>query len=159
MLLLLVAVYASIELREFYPKGSAMRAGLKNWHFSLGLAVFFLVWIRIVIVLFNQKPAIEPPPPEWQAGMAVVVKVALYLFMIVMPLLGWVTLSASGNPVMFFDWQMPSLVAANKQFAKQVEEVHEAIGSFGYVLIGLHAAAALVHHYVMRDNTLRRMLP
>lgn len=43
--------------------------------------------------------------------------------------------------------------------AEWAEEIHEAGGTVGYVLVGLHAAAALFHHYVMRDNTLRRMLP
>jgi cytochrome b561 len=40
-----------------------------------------------------------------------------------------------------------------------VKEVHETIGTIGYFLIGLHAAAALAHHYLWRDNTLLRMLP
>lgn len=47
MLALLVAVYACIELREFYPKGSDPREALKQWHFMLGLAVFVLVWLRL----------------------------------------------------------------------------------------------------------------
>jgi len=41
MLLLLVVVYACIELREFFPKGSDLREALKTWHFMLGLAVLF----------------------------------------------------------------------------------------------------------------------
>ena len=48
MLVLLAAVYACIELREYYPRGSDIREGLKTWHFMLGLSVFVLVWVRLV---------------------------------------------------------------------------------------------------------------
>ncbi|HLF95708.1 MAG TPA: cytochrome b/b6 domain-containing protein [Methylococcaceae bacterium] len=54
---------------------------------------------------------------------------------------------------------MPALVGESKYLAELIEEVHETAGTVGYFLIGLHAAAALFHHYVVGDNTLRRMLP
>jgi len=47
----------------------------------------------------------------------------------------------------------------NKELAHTLEEIHETAGVVGYYLIGLHAVAALLHHYVLRDNTLVRMLP
>ena len=40
-----------------------------------------------------------------------------------------------------------------------IKEVHETGGTVGYFLIALQASAALFHHYFVRDNTLRRMLP
>ena len=83
----------------------------------------------------------------------------LYLMMIGLPLLGWLTLNASGKPVPFFGLQLPSLIEENKALAKALKEFHEQAGKAGYILIGLHAAAALVHHYIKRDNTLIRMLP
>lgn len=49
MLLLIVAVYACIELREFYPKGSDPREALKMWHFMLGLSVWILIWVRLFL--------------------------------------------------------------------------------------------------------------
>ena len=48
MLALLAAVYACIELREFYPRGSEIRDALKTWHFMLGSSVFLLVWVRLI---------------------------------------------------------------------------------------------------------------
>jgi cytochrome b561 len=84
---------------------------------------------------------------------------ALYLFLIAMPLLGWLALSATGKPVPFFGLQLPALVGADKALADSLKEIHETIGTVGYYLVGLHAAAALFHHYGMRDNTLPRMLP
>jgi cytochrome b561 len=79
--------------------------------------------------------------------------------MIGMPLAGWVVLSAAGLPIPFFGLELPPLVGQDKALALQVVELHETVGTFGYWLIGLHALAALAHHYLWKDNTLRRMLP
>ena len=158
MLLLLIAVYACINLREIYPKGSDPREALKMWHFMLGLCVFVLVFVRLALRLTGQTPRIETD--KWvQRRLAEVTHFALYVFMIVMPLLGWLNLSASGDAIPFFGLEFPPLTGKDEAFAGQVQEIHETIGTIGYYLIGLHAAAALFHHYVKRDDTLLRMLP
>jgi cytochrome b561 len=159
MLLLLVAVYACIELREFYPKGSDPREALKAWHFMLGLSVFFLVFVRIAIRFSTPVPDIVPPPPAWQMRSAKLMHLALYALMIVMPLLGWLTLSAAGKTIPFFGMELPALIGANKTLAGNIKEIHETVGSLGYALIGVHTVAALYHHYIMHDNTMQRMLP
>lgn len=157
MLALLAAVYACIELRVYWPKGSDPRELIKTWHFMLGLSVFALVWLRLVARFRGGTPPIVPAPPAWQNALGHAMHGALYLLMIAMPLGGWLILSASGKPIPFFGLELPALVAENKALAGQVEEIHEIGGTIGYWLIGLHAAAALYHHYVQRDNTLRRM--
>ena len=96
---------------------------------------------------------------KWQKLSAKLIKLALYVLMIGMPLLGWLLVSASGKLIPFFGLELPALVAKNKDLADLVKEIHETGGTIGYFLIGLHAAAALFHHYFVRDNTLRRMLP
>ena len=128
MLLLIVAVYAAIEFREFFPKGSEPREALKLWHFMLGLSVLGLVWL-------------------------------LYVFMIGMPVAGWLILSAEGEPIPFFGLELPALVGTNDQLADQVEGIHELGGTIGYWLVGLHAAASLFHQYILRDRTFARMIP
>lgn len=159
MLLLFVAVYASIELRELYPKGSDAREALKTWHYMLGMSVFFLAWLRIVIhATAGPQPPVQPQPRPWQALAARLMHVALYLLMFGMPLAGWLILSAKGEAVPFFGLQLPALTGENKELAGLAKEIHETAGTVGYWLIGLHAAAALFHHYIVRDNTLRRML-
>jgi cytochrome b561 len=158
-LLLLVAVYASIELRELYPRGSDMRNLLKEWHYGLGLATFALVWIRLAVRAAGWSPAIVPAPPVWQSRAAAATHAALYVFMAAMPLLGWLSLGAAGKPPSFLGIALPGLVAPSPTLEKGFEEIHEALGVAGYWLVALHAAAGLVHHYVLRDNTLRRMLP
>lgn len=159
MLLLLVAVYACIELRELYPRGSEIRNALKTWHFMLGLTIFVLVWVRLVVRAFGLVPPISPRPALWQLRVAHGAEFAIYAFMIAMPLLGWMILSGEGEPVPFFGLEFPALIAPNKELAKRLEDIHGTVGNIGYFLIGLHAAAALAHHYIRRDDTLLRMLP
>lgn len=159
MLLLLVAVYACMELRDFYPRGSDLRTELKQWHFMLGLSVFLLVWLRLALRFTGATPRISPAPPVWQHRLAGLVHVALYVFMIAMPLLGWLALSAGGKSIPFFGLEFPALVGRNEGLAESVEDLHKTIATIGYYLVGLHALAALLHHYFVRDNTLSRMLP
>jgi cytochrome b561 len=73
--------------------------------------------------------------------------------------LGWLVLSAAGKPIPFFGLELPALIAPNEELAKELKELHETVGTLGYWLIGLHAVAALFHHYVLKDNTLLSMLP
>jgi len=159
MLLVFIGVYASINLRELYPKGSDLREALKTWHFMFGMLVFVLVWLRLAARLSGPTPDILPAPPSWQQLSAKLLHLVLYALMIVMPLTGWLVLSASGKPIPFFGLQLPALIAENKDLAKQLKEIHELMGTTGYYLIGLHVVASLYHHYMICDNTLLRMLP
>jgi len=160
MLLLIVAVYACMELRGLAPRGSALRASLKQWHFMLGLSVLLLVALRLAARLLGGTPPISPAPPPWQERLSRLMHLVLYALMVGMPVAGWLALSAAGKPIpFFFGLQLPALIAENQDLAETIEELHEAGASLGYFLIGAHAAAALFHHYVMGDNTLRRMLP
>ncbi len=155
----LVGVYACIELREFFPRGSFSRETLKSWHFMLGLSVFLLASLRLTVRLSQVTPRIVPEPAEWQQMSAKIVHLALYGLMFGMPILGWLILSAEGKIISFFGMHLPPLIPANKELAEIIEEIHEVVGSTGFFLIGLHAAAALFHHFIQRDNTLVRMLP
>jgi cytochrome b561 len=159
MLALFIAVYASIELRGIFEKGSPPREAMKSFHFMLGLLMLALVCVRIAMRAIFPAPTIQPAQPDWQATLAKIAHGLLYALMIGMPILGWLILSASGKPIPFFGLELPALIAKNKDLANQLKEVHEAIGATGYFLIGSHAAAALFHHYVLRDNTLANMLP
>ena len=159
MLLLIIGVYSCILLHESFPRGSDMRADLKTWHFMLGLSVLALVIIRIVSRLFTTKPPIKPEPPAWQMLFAKTMHLALYAFMLAMPILGWLILSSADKTIPFFGLELPALIGPDKALAEQIEEVHETIGTIGYFLIALHALAALFHHHVVKDNTFRRMLP
>jgi len=76
-----------------------------------------------------------------------------------MPILGWLTLSAEGETFSYIGFTMPSVWERSEFWEDLFEETHEIIGTFGYLLIGLHSSAALVHHYVFKDQTVSKMLP
>lgn len=157
MVLVFVAVYVLINLAEGFEKGSAQRQSARDWHATFGLLVFALVWLRIVLRVVGGTPPIVPTPAAWLEKLAKLGHLALYALMVVLPLLGWLLLSARGKPVPFFGLELPALIAPDKALGRQLKEIHELGGNLGYFLIGGHAIAALFHHYVLKDNTLRRM--
>jgi cytochrome b561 len=157
--ILIAAVFAAIELREYFPKGSAPREQLKAMHFMLGLTVLLLVAVRLAVRFRARAPQIVPKPSAWQTAVSHAMHALLYAVMIGMPVLGWLVLSGEGKPVPFFGMTLPPLIAENKDLAHRIEGAHEFIGNLFYYLIGLHALAALAHHYLAKDNTLVRMLP
>jgi cytochrome b561 len=159
MVVLLIAVYACIELRGQFERGSAPRALIVQFHFMLGLSVFVLVWLRLLARSLGATPAIVPRPPRWQLALARLMHLALYGLMIAMPLLGWLTLSGQNKPVPFWGLTLPPLIDADRDLAGRLQQWHMQVGTWGYWLIGLHALAGLGHHYWRRDNTLLRMWP
>jgi cytochrome b561 len=160
VLVLIIAVYALILLRENYPRGSEIRETLKSLHFSFGLTVMALTVVRLALrALSWRPPTITPPVPPWLAIPAAAAHLALYALLLAMPVAGWMILSAEGDPIPFFGVNLPALLSPDKELAGQIEEIHEVGGTIGYFLIGAHAAAALFHHYIIKDDTLARMLP
>jgi cytochrome b561 len=158
MLVLFVGVYGCIELRGMLPRGSAVKGLLLGLHGFFGIAIFMLVWVRLLGRL-RPAPAILPKPPIWQSVIAQLMHLALYGLMIATPVLAWLMLSAGGKPVPYFEFFLPSPIAVDPALARQLKGWHEWVGNAGYWLIGLHAIAGLFHHYVLGDNTLKRMLP
>jgi cytochrome b561 len=159
MALLLIAVYVTMEFRSIFPKGSDARSAMKMWHFMLGLSVLSLVIIRLAVRFTTTAPPILPTLPSWQLSLSKLIHLALYGFMLAMPIAGWLILSGEGARIPFFGLELPALIAPNKELAHQIEDIHGAVGEFFYYVIGLHVVAALFHHYFVKDNTLKRMLP
>lgn len=159
MAALIIFLIIAIEAREFIPRDNPLRGQVKALHFSLGLAALGFLVIRLGLRLASPTPAIVPKPASWQIGLSHATHLALYLLMIALPLLGWATLSALGKDISFFGIAVPPIIAEGKEFGKNLEEVHKTLGNVMMYLIGLHAAAALFHHAIVKDNTLVRMLP
>lgn len=161
MLVLIVAAYALILSRTEFERGSDARNLVKMLHFSVGVTIFALVWLRLIARLGSAPaPAVTPAPPRWQQRAGRAAHVALYGLMIGLPIGGMLTLSFEGHAIPYFGlFEFGPFVAENEELAETFEELHELGGKVGYFLIGLHAAAALYHHYVRRDDTLKRMLP
>jgi cytochrome b561 len=86
---------------------------------------------------------------------------AFYALLIALPLSGWLMTSVEGDPVTFFGWfGVPSLPVPGGEASEDLlEETHEVLGNVLLVLAGIHVLAGLKHHFIDRDDVLRRMLP
>jgi cytochrome b561 len=94
-----------------------------------------------------------------QAALAVLVHLMLAVFIIAQPLLGMLMVNLGGHPVVLAgpNWAF-TLVGPDPHMRTIVHTVHITLAKAFYFVIGLHAFAALWHHFVKRDMTLRRML-
>jgi cytochrome b561 len=158
MALLVIVGLIGVELHEFFPKGTDLRAACKSVHFQAGLMVFLLLWVRLYSTLTDRVPDISPAQPLGDQRKSKLVHVLLYLGMMVLPILGVLYLQAAEKPLTFLGMALPTLIGPDKELAHDLKEIHELIGNAMIVLIVLHAGAALWHHFKLRDNTLLRML-
>ncbi len=157
---LVLLAYVCINLFEQFPKGGTTRANVLAAHFTAGLAVLLLVLPRLLLRLRNGRPPIAPPPPRWTDLLGNVTHVALYLFLLIQPVLGIITLQIGGKAVKLFGVSLlPSFVnLPNRVLSHQFEDIHSTLGTIFYYVIGLHILAASWHHFGRRDNTLKRMI-
>lgn len=154
----LAGAWTFIYSKGLFPKGASERDALTVAHMTAGLTVLVLLVPRVLARLSGPLPAIVPHPPRWQEKLAGAMHLALYACLLLIPILGVVFVQAAGHTVQFFGTALPTFVAPDKALAHSIKEVHETLGLALLYLVGAHAAAALWHHFVQRDNTLRRML-
>lgn len=160
LVFILVAVaYATIELRGYAERGSTLRAVMIGTHFSCGATVLVLMLARVFLRHKHQEPHIVPQPPTWQVLLAKLMHLAIYLLFIILPILGLSSRYLRGADWALFGIPMPVASPGDGELAGNIIDWHETLAPLGYWLIGLHAAAALFHHYFMKDNTLLRMMP
>ena len=160
MVLLIAAAYLLIEQRGVFPRGSDGRAAMMQGRFWMGMAIFVLVWLRLAARFSRAAPPITPPLDVYSAVAAKIMHLALYAFFLVMPLLGLATAWTDGKQVLvpFTRIALPAMLAPNDELAHRLEDIHRSIGEAFYWVIGAHVLAALYHHFLRRDDTLRRML-
>jgi cytochrome b561 len=157
--ILIVAQWFLIEAAEEALKGSPERAALKGWHNSVGMLVLLLVVARIVWKLANSGRPV-PLGVAWQRKAAAAGHGLLYLLILLQPITGWLIVSTGGRPVEFFGWfTFPAIAAANHDLHELLEDVHEWLFNAMVIVAIVHIAAALYHHLLLKDDTLRRMLP
>ncbi|MHB8846996.1 MAG: cytochrome b [Burkholderiales bacterium] len=138
---------------------SPRKLQLYSYHKWIGIVILLLVVLRLLWRLTHRPPALLAGMPRWQENSAHAVHFVLYGLMLAVPLSGWLMSSALGFQVVLFGvLPLPDLIAANKATGHLLKTVHEWLN---YSLLGfvtLHVGAALHHHFILRDGTLRRML-
>jgi cytochrome b561 len=107
----------------------------------------------------NALPSLGTHMPAWQQFGARFVHLLLYALMFALPLTGWTMSSAAGIPVAFFGlFTLPDYVAHDELLFRALLAIHRWLGYGLALLLALHAGAALGHHFLLRDDTLKRML-
>jgi len=131
-----------------------------RWHKELGVLVLMLVTVRICWRMINTTPPLPASIPRLQQLAAHVAHYAFYVFMMAMPITGWMLSSAAGLPVSFFDlFVLPDLVSADPSLKELLTKIHQWL-AYGLILtLCAHVGAALLHHFINKDDILRRILP
>jgi cytochrome b561 len=127
-------------------------------HKWIGVTVLALFFLRALWRLTHPAPPLVPMAP-WQRYAAQFSHALLYALLLLQPLTGWLYSSAAGHSVVYLGLvPLPDLVHKNPALAPTLREVHDTCAWILTVVVGLHVLAALKHHFVDRDDTLRRML-
>jgi cytochrome b561 len=130
---------------------------LYGWHKEFGMLALLLIVARSIWRVSNVIPMLTLP--WWETLAARAVHYAFYGFMFAMPITGWIITSSSGLPVSFFGlFVFPDLISPNPDTMQLFQQIHKWLGYGLIATIVLHAAAALKHHFINKDDILRRML-
>ncbi len=142
------------------PKGSIRSSGLVI-HMTLGQFVVAFLIARLVWRMANPPPPPEPTRFGWlQQAIAAFTHYVLYGLLVAVPFMGILVQLKRGNALPLFGiWDLNSPWPVDRAMAKNLLKVHEYLADALLLLAGVHAAAALVHHYLFEDRTLLRMLP
>lgn len=160
-LLLVLGAYIAINMTELFPRTSIAHNLVLQTHFFVGLLVLIFVVPRFIIRVKKYKdvPPITPELTKTNKILANAGHIALYIWMVVTPLLGWALASASYWEVNIYGLHIPWIIAQSRDSAKLLRELHEVCAWIGVVLISGHIFMALLHHFKMKDNTMIRMFP
>jgi superoxide oxidase len=153
--LLMAGMFISIWIRGYTERDTPERAFWMGVHTSLGILVFVLTVLRLVTR--------RAPPPPLEQGLTHVAAVAMHwvlmLATLLVPLTGFARVIARGRDVNFFGLVIPSLTGDAPGLYTLARALHGGLMEYTLLaLIALHAGAALWHHVVLKDATLRRML-
>lgn len=156
-----LAVIANIGLAmltEDMPRETHRTA--MSIHKALGIAILGLTVLRILWRLGHKPPPLPAATPAWQRPVSKLVHFLFYALLILLPLSGWVWMSAADRPIDFFGlFTVPSIASPSKSLADTLHERHEVLGLAMLALAAIHILAALKHQFVDRTGLIGRMNP
>jgi len=155
---LLIAQYTLATLAE--DAHGAQRLTLLARHKSVGITILFLALLRLLWRSLNPVPPLPTTLKPYERKLAHITHALLYALLIAQPLSGWMLSSARGFPVSWFGFfTLPDLVPKNKALYEALMTTHGVLALLLIAVVTVHVAAALKHHFWLKDDTLRRMLP
>lgn len=130
-------------------------------HKSIGMVALLLALLRVVWRRITVLPRLADSVPDGQKAAAIFVHLCFYALMLALPITGWLMSSAGGFPVfVWFDrFPLPDFIHTNPHLFRVFIDVHRWLAYALLALLAVHSVAALVHHSVLRDDTLKKMLP
>ena len=133
--------------------------GLVSWHLSIGVAILFVLLLRLIWRLaFPVAP--ERTLTPWESTLSRVTHVTLYALVIGMIVLGWAAAGFYGWELRLFGFiPLPALAPKGATWAHTAGDVHNFLLWVLLGFIALHVGAALYHYVIKRDQVLQRMLP
>lgn len=131
-----------------------------SWHKWIGVTVLGLACARVLWRLTHPAPSYPASMPTWQQRAASLLHCLLYILIFAVPISGYFYSLAAGVPVVYLGViPLPVLIAPDNALKPILKEVHYALNMTLLAAVFLHVAAALKHHFVDRDDVLKRMLP
>ena len=131
-----------------------------SWHKWIGITVLILAILRLLWRASHMPPGLSGLMPRWQRFTSHAVHLLLYVLLFAVPLSGWTMSSAKGFQTVWFGvLPLPDLVGKNKVLGDLLTTLHQGLNLVLAALIATHVAAAVKHHFIDRDATLRRILP
>lgn len=154
-----VLQYFLVYRREYFPKDAPEKLQYILLHKSLGVVVLMLAIFMIFWRHLGKRPAFVANMTKFEKKLAGSVHVLLYILMLAMPLTGIAMSMYSGYGVSLFgQFDLPLLVEKNVDIAGIFHEMHEWISYAVIGIVGLHVLGALIHHFIRKDETLKRMI-
>ncbi len=159
VVMLVVGAWLTGQFGDVLPRGPQREAG-QFIHIFLGLSIVALAAARLAWRVTDPPPPEDKPLGRWSEWAARATHYVLYALLMAVPVAGVALQFARGHALPVFGlFEIASPWTADRGFAHDVKELHEVLANALLILVGLHAAAALVHHSVLHDRTLVRMLP
>jgi cytochrome b561 len=155
-----VLVTEQITTALLVGRGIADPTMLLNVHRSMGTLTWIVVATRLVWRhYFAYLPPFPKSIPKLQQQIAKLNEYGLYGLLLLQPLTGLAMMLFRGRPFALFFWEVPTPLSREPAISSFFLIAHK-VGAWGLLaLIGLHAAAALLHAFVLHDGVLQRMLP
>jgi cytochrome b561 len=157
MFVLVVAVGTLGLLHDSWPKQT--QAFWINVHAMAGLVLWSLLITRFSWRLLHRPPLLPMEAGAFSRRLSAPVHFALYALMFVIPIIGIVTFIWHGRAFNFGIFQIDFGVKSNRAVFHPTEDIHGYLAYALFALAGVHALAALWHHFIRRDGVLRRMWP
>lgn len=129
---------------------------LSQLHRTIGLILFPLGIAHLLAYAFLPRPAFSSSLQPWEKFLAKLVHVFLLYVVIAIPVAGY--LMSGDRLVILGDITVPALFELTKDMRKTLFEVHESLAWLTAAVVGLHAIAALKHHFIDKDDTLKKMM-